>query len=77
MVMVRMLTDMLKKIPVIEADRIEQEIRREENIELGIIKKNMWRKWSGKDKILERKTTIPRELEKVEERMTEISRKIT
>ena len=41
-------------IPVFEAEKIEREMRREEKLELQVIKMNMWRKWRGKRKILER-----------------------
>ena len=63
-------------IPVFEAEKIEREMRREEKMELQVIRMNMWRKWRGKSKILERKTMIPRELEKVDARLTEITKKI-
>ena len=41
-------------ITVFEAEKIETEMRREEKLELQVIKMNMWRKWRRKSKILER-----------------------
>ena len=70
------ITEMLEKIPVGEAERIERETKREENLELKTLKMNTWRKWRGKTKVLERKTTILREIEKVDARMIEIAKKI-
>ena len=67
---------MLEKIPTVEAERIEKEMRKEEKKDLAEMKKNIWRKWRGKSGILERKTKIPKEIELVERRLKEITEKI-
>ena len=50
---------MMSSIPVVEAERIEKEMRSKEKIELMTIKKNLWKKRRGKIKLEERRTKIP------------------
>ena len=40
----RKITEMLEKIPIVEAEKIEREIRKEEKLELAEIRKNLWKK---------------------------------
>ena len=70
------ITSLLNSIPRQESEKIEEEIRREERKELTEIKKNLWKKWRGKSKVLDNKTKIPRETEKFDQKITEISKKI-
>ena len=70
------ITEMMEKIPVVEAEKIEREIRKKENLELASIKKNLWKKWRGKTEILKRKCTIPKEKDKLIRRLDEIEGKI-
>ena len=72
----RKITEMLKSIPVVESEKIENTIRREENQELQEIKRNLWKKWRGKTKIMEKKTKIPKEMEKIDKRLQEIEKRI-
>ena len=73
---VRTITEMLTKIPKVEAERIEQEVRKGEKLELQEMKKNIWKKWRGKNKIMERKVKIPTEEEKIDKRIIEMTKKI-
>ena len=70
------ITEMLSTIPKTEKERIEGEIRREENRELKEIKENLWKKWRGKTKVMENKRQIPGEIEKLDRRLQEIEAKI-
>ena len=72
----RKITDLLEKIPEVEVNKIENEIRRKERIELAEVRKNVWKKWRGKSKILENKTKIPTEIEKLESKLEYIERKV-
>ena len=47
----RKITDMLKRIPIVGAERIEKEAKKTENLELSTIGKNLWKKWRVKTKI--------------------------
>ena len=71
-----MITEMLERIPKEEARRLEEEMRKEEKLELQMMRRNMWKKWRGKNEINERKIKIPTELEKVERKLEEMSKKI-
>ena len=66
------ISDMLETIPKVEAERIEMEIRNREKIELKEIKENLWKKWRGKKRISENKTKIPKEADKLQEKLDEI-----
>lgn len=57
----REITEMLEKIPVIDAEKIEKEVKKSENLELLAIRRNLWKKWRGKTKILKRKSKITKE----------------
>ena len=70
------ITEMLSTIPKTEKERIEGEIRREENRELKEIKENLWKKWRGKTKVVENKRQIPGEIEKLDRRLQEIETRI-
>ena len=72
----RKITEMLHSLPEVESERIEKEVRKEENRELQEIKRNLWKKWRGKNKIIERRTAIPKETEKIDKRLQEIEKKI-
>ena len=66
---------MLSRIPKTEAERIEGEVKREESKEFAEMKKNIWRKWRGKNKVIENKTKLT-DNEKVDKRMEDITRKL-
>ena len=36
---------MLEKIPEVEAQKIEKELKKRENLELNTMRRNIWRKW--------------------------------
>ena len=40
----RKITDLLEKIPEVEADKIEKEMRKKERIEMAEVRKNVWKK---------------------------------
>ena len=69
---VQKITDLLAKIPVVEAQRIEIEVKRRERNELKEIKENIWKKWRGKSEVLKRKEKIPREIEILDKKLDEI-----
>ena len=52
----RSIQEMLRRIPKNEAERIEDEVKSAERRELAEMKKNIWRKWRGKNKVIENKT---------------------
>ena len=66
------INDMLETIPKVEAERIEMEIRNREKIELKEIKENLWKRWRGKKRISGNKTKIPKEADKLQEKLDEI-----
>ena len=68
--------EMLQKIPVNEKERIEKDIRIREKKEYIEVKQNLWRKWRGKQPILERKNKIPTDIEKIDKKLAEIEEKI-
>ena len=70
------ITTLLKTIPKTEAQRIEEEVRRVEKLELQEVKKNLWKKWRGKAKVLDNKTKIPKETDKLDKKIAEIEGKI-
>ena len=72
----RKITEMMEKIPIVEAEKIEREVRKEEKLEMAEIGKNLWKKWRGKTEFLKRKCTIPKEEDKITRRLDEIERKI-
>ena len=68
----RRIDEMYAAIPKTEEQRIKEEIKREENLELSEMKKNLWKKWRGKSKVLEKRTEIPTEIDKIQEKMRKI-----
>ena len=70
------ITMLLEKIPKSEAQRIEEEVRRAEKLELREVKENLWKKWRGKAKVLDNKTKIPKETDKLDKKLREIEEKI-
>ena len=38
---------------------------------------NLWKKWRGKSRILEKKTEIPTDIDRIQEKMMRIEEKIT
>ena len=48
---------MLGRIPEVEAERIQREVRKEENLVLAAIRKNLGEKWREKDEIIKRRTS--------------------
>ena len=71
----RLIKEMLSRIPKTEAERIEGEVKREESKEFAEMKKNIWRKWRGKNKVIENKTKLT-DNEKVDTRMEDVTRKL-
>ena len=65
----RKITDMLSKIPVVEAEKIEREIRKGQNLELTTMKSNLWKKCRVKKKLINRRNEIPKEGEKIKRRL--------
>ena len=63
-------------IPKTEEQRIKEEIRKEENLELSEMKKNLWKKWQGKSRVLDNKTEIPTDADRIQEKMRKIEQKI-
>ena len=51
----RTIREMLSQIPRVEAERIEDDVRRDERRELAEMKQNIWKKWRGKNKVIETK----------------------
>ena len=72
----RKITDMMSSIPEVEAQKIEKEMRKKENLELNTMRKNIWRKWRGKSKVEERRTKIPKESEKLKAKLDEIEKMV-
>ena len=72
---IRSIKEMLSRIPKTEAERIECEMKREENREFAEMKKNIWKKWRGKNRIIENKTKLT-DNEKVDTRMEDVTRKL-
>ena len=70
------ITDLLTKIPMEEARKIEMDIKRKERNELKEIKENVWKKWRGKGEVMNRKKQIPREVEMLDKRLDEIEQKV-
>ena len=70
------ITDMFSTVPKTEARRIEDVIRKEDKREFKEIKANLWRKWRGKSKVIENKTIIPTEMEKLDKKIGDIEKKI-
>ena len=70
----RKITDMFSSIPKTEAEKIEREMKRDEKLELMEMKKNLWRKWRGKTKIVEKRNKLPKE--KLEQKLKELEEKI-
>ena len=62
------ITEMFMSIPKTETKRIEDELRE--------MKANLWRKWRGKNKVMENKVRIPTEMEKLDRKIEEIEKKI-
>ena len=73
----RKITDMLASIPLVEAEKIEKEIRQKEKIQLSTVKKNLWKKWRGKMKVKESKYDVEmRDSDKVQKKLDEIEKKV-
>ena len=72
----KLITDMLEKLSKVAAQKIEEDMRKEERMELQVMKRNIWKRWRGKNGIKERKAKIPTELEKVEKKLEDISHMI-
>ena len=72
----RTIDEMYAVIPKTEEQRIKEEIRKEENLELSEMKKNLWKKWQGKSIVLDNKTEIPTDADRIQEKMRKIEQKI-
>ena len=70
------ITDMFTSIPKTEAKMIEEEIRKEVNKEFQEMEANLWRKWRGKSRVIENKTRIPTEIEKLDKKIRDIDEKV-
>ena len=67
---------MLSKIQEVESEKIEKETRKGENLELTMMKRNLWKKWRGKNELINRRNEIPKEGEKIRRRLEDIERRI-
>ena len=50
----KLITDMLEKLSKVAAQKIEEDMRKEERKELQVMKRNIWKRWRGKNGIKER-----------------------
>merc|ERR1711954_221590 len=71
----RTIREMLSQIPRVEAERIKDDVRRDERRELAEMKQNIWKKWRGKNKVIENKTKID-DNEKIDRRILEMQKKL-
>ena len=71
----RTIREMLSQIPRVEAERIEDDVRRDERREFAEMKQNIWKKWRGKNKVIENKTKI-NDNDKIDRRILEIQKKL-
>ena len=71
----RTIREMLSQIPRVEAEKIENDVRRDERKELSEMKQNIWKKWRGKNRIIENKTKM-NDNDRIDRRILEIQKKL-
>ena len=70
------ITDLLRELPMGEEQRWRKEQRLEEGRVLKEMKDNMWKKWRGEPKGKERKIEIPKDDDKIDEKLRDLERRI-
>ena len=72
----QMITDLLGELPGKDQEKWKKEQRKEEGRIIKEIKDNMWKKWRGEPKGKERKIVIPKEEDKLDNKLEEIKKRI-
>ena len=72
----RKIPETMEKIPGVEAESIERDVKKSEILEFVVMKRNLWKKWQGKTEISDKESAIPKEQEKITRGLYEIEKKI-